>query len=120
MEYDKNIDGHCHINTIFHRGLHAPTESLSHTGSVRDPRGRISVSIRGRKRRTSAFCECPPSACVGGFPRSCSTATCCDASNMPRIDRRRLEYQNAEASQYASVTAFQEKEPMVAAARMAL
>lgn len=31
----------------------------------------------------------------------------------------RLEYQNAEASQYASTIALQENEPMVAAARMA-
>lgn len=39
---------------------------------------------------------------------------------MPRMERMRLEYQNAEASQYASTIALQEKEPMVAAARMAL
>ena len=32
----------------------------------------------------------------------------------------RLEYQNAEASQYASPIALHEKEPMVAAAKMAL
>lgn len=39
---------------------------------------------------------------------------------MPKIEKTRLEYQNAAASQYASSIAFQEKEPMVAAARMAL
>lgn len=116
-----NIDGHCHTKTIFHRGLHSPTETLSHMEFVHDPRrGRTSVSIKGRKRRTSAFSEYPPLLCAGGFPRSYSTAICCAASIMPRIDRIRLEYQNAEASQYASTMALQEKEPMVAAARMAL
>ena len=36
------------------------------------------------------------------------------------MEKMRLEYQKAEASQYASWMALQEKEPMVAAARMAL
>lgn len=112
--------GHCHIKTIFHRGLHSPTEFPSRTESVRDPRVRTSVSIRGKKRRTTSFSELPLSACVGGFPSSCSTAICCAASNRPSIESIRLEYQKAEASQYASSTALQEKEPMVAAARMAL
>lgn len=39
---------------------------------------------------------------------------------MPKIEKTRLEYQKADASQYASSIALQEKEPMVAAARMAL
>lgn len=57
---------------------------------------------------------------VGGFPINCRTVTCCAESNIPRIERTRLEYQNADASQYASATAFQEKEPIAAAARIAL
>lgn len=114
------MDGHCHINTIFHRGLHSPTELLSHTESVRNSRGRTSVEMRGRKRRTPSLSKESPFACVSGLPKSCSTAACCAVSNRPRIERMRLEYQNAEASQHASAIALQEKEPMVAAARMAL
>ena len=120
MEYDKNIGEHCQIKTIFHRGLHCPTQSLSCIESVRNPCGRTSVSIRGRKRRKCTFFEWLLFACVGGLPKICSTVTCCAASKMPRIEKIRLEYQKAEASQYASPIAFQEKEPMVAAAKMAL
>ena len=115
-----NIEGHCHIKTIFHRGLHSPTDLLSQAEPLRDPCGRTSVRIRGRKRRTPALSKISSCLCVGGFPRSCSTALCCAASNIPRMERIRLEYQNAEASQYASTIALQENEPMVAAARIAL
>lgn len=119
-EYDRNIDGHCHMKTIFHRGFHSPTDSLSLTEPVREPLYLTSLSIRSRKRRTSAFSGYPPFGNFGGFPRSCSTAICCAARSMARTERTRLEYQNADASQYASPTAFHENEPMVAAAKIAL
>ena len=65
-EYDKNINGHCQINTIFHRGLHSPPFPLESASShntaapvvERDPRFARSrftcVSINGSKRRTTA------------------------------------------------------------------
>ncbi len=54
-----------------------------------------------------------------GFPKRRSTVICCAGSNIPSIDKMRLENQNADANQYASLIPVQEKEPITAAARIA-
>jgi hypothetical protein len=54
-----------------------------------------------------------------GFSKRRSTVICCAGSNIPSIDKVRLENQNADANQYASWIPVQEKEPITAAARMA-
>jgi len=48
-----------------------------------------------------------------------STAICCADIIIPSADKTRQSYHNADASQYASVTVFQENDPITAAAIIA-
>ena len=77
----------------------------------------FSLNITERYRRTCFILHRIGSS--GGWPKNWSTVTCWAASRIPIIEKTRLEYQKADASQYASAIGLQEKDPNVAAARIA-
>ena len=95
-EYAKNIVGHCQAKTIFQRGFHVPIPSTSPRTSL--PAPFTSVSISGRYLRTSAFEKTAFPSPRRAVRRS-STVSCCAESIMPRMERTRLQYQKAGASQ---------------------
>ena len=78
-----------------------------------------SVSISGKNRLAlvSSFVLYTPSGTLVPPMRS-KTVICCVARHTPKIEKTRLPFQSAGASQYASSRPDQENEPMTAPARI--
>lgn len=90
-EYDINIKGPCHVNTITSKsGMYRSTASLARDG----------------------FLE----VCNG--PKRCNTVTSDAARRIPKIARTKLLCQRPCVSQYASSIVVQENAPITAAARI--
>lgn len=113
-EYDMNMIGHCHTNTMLRLGQNCVLVLARDCTLVSILTGSMSNGLY--LSRVARACDSPAG---GTTPSILNIPICCAESRIPRIENTKLLYQQADAAHIEPSTVNQEKDPITAPARTA-